>query len=141
MPAPLPVMMLFGLLLSAASLNVAARLHPAGEVLNTDNFQLLVDNLKNKNEVFLVPGAWLITRDEGDARHRQEMTPEQRDRLKERRKRFESLPPQEKQRLKDARKKFRQLPPEERKKLKQKWRDLSPEERDKAINKKRKKKA
>ena len=141
MPTPLPLMMVFALLLSGASLNASARLHSVDEVLNSTNYQIVADYLSNANEVLLTPKTWLIARQEGDARHRKEMTPEQRDRLKERRKRFESLPPEEKKRLKEARKKFRQLPPEERKKLKQKWRELSPEERDRAINKKRKKKA
>jgi len=141
MATSLPLTIVLSLVLSAVSLQAFAHLDSAGGGLNSDNYQLVDANLSNPYKVLLAPEKHLIARQEGNANRKKEMTPEQRKRLKERRKRFDSLPPEEKQRLKDTRKKFKQLPPEERKRLKQKWRDLSPEERDRAINKKRKKKA
>ena len=141
MAPPLPLTIVLNLLLSGLSLQASARLDPADIDLNADNYQIVANILSNPYKVLLASEKHLITGQADDAGRRKDMTPEQRKRLKERRKRFESLPPEEKQRLKEARKKFKQLPPEERKRLKQKWRDLSPEERDKAIKKKRQKKA
>ena len=141
MAVPLPLIIVLSLVLSGLSLQALARLDSDNKGLNTINYQLVDDSLSNPYKVVLTPEKYLITGRSDDAGRRKDMSPEQRKRLKERRKRFESLPPEEKQRLKDTRKKFKQLPPEERKRLKQKWRDLSPEERDKAIKKKRQKKA
>jgi hypothetical protein len=141
MAAPHPLVIVLSLVLSGVSLQASARLDPVGRSSNGYYYQLVAGTLSNPYKVLLVPEKHLIAGQTGDAKHRKDMTPEQRERLKERRKRFESLPPEEKQRLKEARKKFKQLPPEERKRLKQKWRDLSPEERDKAIKKQRQKKA
>ena len=141
MAAPQPLTIILSLLLSGVPLQAFARVSPAGIDLNTANYQSVAASFSNPYEVLLTPEKYLITRQENDKDRQKDMTPEQRKRLKERRKRFESLPPEEKQRLKEARKKFKQLPPEERKRLKQKWRDLSPKERDKAIKKKRQKKA
>ena len=141
MAAPHPLIIVLSLVISGASLQASARLSSVEESSVIYNYQLVDAALSNPYKVLLAPKEHLIARQESDASRRKDITPEQRERLKERRKRFESLPPQEKQRLKEARKKFKQLPPEERKRLKQKWRDLSPEERDKAIKKKRQKKA
>ena len=141
MAPPLPLTIVLSLLLNGLSLQAFARLNPAGVDLNTDNYQIVANGFSNPYKALLAPEKYLITGRSDDADRRKDMTPEQRKRLKERRKRFESLPPEEKQRIKETRKKFKQLPPEERKRLKQKWRDLSPKERDKAIKKKRQKKA
>ncbi len=141
MAPSLPLIIVLSLVLSGVTLPAFARLSPADKELNSFYYQMVDDGLSNPYEVLLAPEKHLIARQADDANRRKEMSPEQRKQLKARRKRFESLPPEEKQRLKDARQKFKQLPPEERKRLKQKWRDLSPQERDRAINKKRKKKA
>lgn len=141
MASPHPLIIVFSLALSGISLEASACLSPVDKDLNTFHYQLVAGFLSTPNKVLLVPEKHLIARQSGDENRRKDMVPEQRDRLKARRKRFESLPPEEKQRLKETRKKFKQLPPEERKRLKQKWRDLSPEERDKAIKKKRQGKA
>ena len=141
MAVPLPLIIVFSLVLSGVPLQTLAHLDSDNKTQNTFNYQLVTDILSNPNKVLLAPEKYLITGRADDAGRRKDMSPEQRKRLKERRKRFESLPPEEKQRLKETRKKFKQLPPEERKRLKQKWRDLPPEERDKAIKKKRQKKA
>jgi hypothetical protein len=141
MAAPHPLIIVLSLVISGASLQASARLSSVEESSVIYNYQLVDAALSNPYKVLLAPEKHLIARQESDANRRKDITPEQRERLKERRKRFESLPPEEKLRLKEARKKFKQLPPEERKRLKQKWRDLSPEERDKAIKKQRQKKA
>jgi len=117
--------------------------HPVPSDLNIYKYHLIqypMDYLSNDSKGFVGSKTLLLAQKEGSPRgNKQDMTPEQRERFKERRKRFESLSPQEKKRVKEARKKFKQLPPEEREKLRKKWRDLSPKERDRAIKKKRKK--
>jgi len=120
------------------SASAHTRLNTANENNNIYNYQLTTDDLSNIDEVISPLEIQIIARQENNAKPGKAMTPEQRKRLKERRKRFEALPAEEKQRLKEARKKFKQLPPEERKRLRQKWRNLSPEQRDKAIKRKRK---
>lgn len=136
MAAPLPLTIIFSVLLSSVSLQVSARLEPLFLNANTNNYHEVGSILANPYQGFIVPETFLITGRADDAGSQKEMSPEQRKRLKERRERFESLSPSEKKRLKEARKKFKQLPPEERKRLKQKWKDLSPEERNKVIRKK-----
>ncbi len=54
---------------------------------------------------------------------------EQRQRIEDRRRRFEALPPNQQQRLIQARERFLQLPPEDRERLRQRWQQMSPEER------------
>lgn len=141
MASPHPLIIVFSLALSGLSLQASARLASVDNGLNNFHYQLVTASLSNPYKVLMAPEKYFITSQTGDANRSKDMTPEQRKRLKERRKRFESLPPEEKQRLKETRKKFKQLPPEERKRLKQKWRDLSPEERDRAIKNKRQEKA
>lgn len=141
MALPFPLTAVLSLLLSGLSLQASARMTPVDIDLNIYDYQAINDRLPNPQKVLLAPEKHLMTGWSDDAGRRKDMSPEQRKRLKERRKRFESLPPEEQQRLKEARKKFKQLPPEERKRLRQKWRDLSPKEREKAIRKKRQKKA
>ena len=138
MLSPLSSIIAIALLMSCVSASAHTRLNSVNEKSNIYNYQLTTDNLSNIDEVISPQGIQIIARQENNAKPGKEMTPEQRKRLKERRKRFEALPTEEKQRLKEARKKFKQLPPEERKRLRQKWRNLSPEQRDKAIKSKRK---
>lgn len=67
----------------------------------------------------------------------EELTPEQKERIRKRREKFNSLPPEEQERIKKAREKFKKLPPEERKKLKEKWKKMTPQERQQYRNEKR----
>ena len=59
----------------------------------------------------------------------EQLTAEQRERLEERRKHFESLTPQEQAKIREARKKYKEMPADERRKLKEKWKNMTPEER------------
>lgn len=68
-------------------------------------------------------------RGDGDRRRYESLSPEERDRLRERRELFKSLPPEERERIERAREKYRNLPPERREELKDKWRNMSPEQR------------
>ena len=135
---PLPSFIAITLLISCVSASAHTRLNTANDNINSYKYQIVVGKLSNLDEVKSSYETQIIARQENTAKPGKEMTPEQRKRLKERRKRFEALPAEEKQRLKEARKKFKQLPPEERKRLRQKWQNLSPEQRDKAIKRKRK---
>jgi len=129
--------MLLSLVLCSLSSQASTRLYPTDRNVNQHDYQLITSKISNSHKVDLLSNKPLIAR-QGDAESRKkEMSPEQRKRLKERRKRFDSLPPEERQRLNDTRKKFQQLPAEERQRLRQKWRNLSPEERDKAMQRKR----
>ena len=101
--------------------------------------QQIKQGLSNPYKVLTMAETLKTARQGDDKAHKKSRSPEQRQGIKERRQRFESLPPEEKRRVKEARKKFKQLPPQEREKLKQKWRNLSPEERQKSIQKKRSK--
>ena len=58
-----------------------------------------------------------------------QLSPEQKKRIKKRREHFEKLPPEQKQRVKDARENFQKMTPQERKKLQEKWQKMSPEQR------------
>ena len=135
----LPSIMLLSLVLCCLSSQASIRLDSVEININIENYQIVSVNLSNPYDVSILSNKGLDARQEDAASRRKEMSPEQRERLKERRKRFDSLPPEERQRLKETRKKFQQLSPEERQRLRQKWRNLSPEERDKAMQKKRKK--
>ena len=137
MQRPLPSMMLLSLVLCSLPSQASTRLYLAD--INIVNYQIINVNLSNPYEALLPSNRGLNARQEGAENRRKEMSPEQRKRLKERRKHFDSLAPAERQRLKETRKKFKQLPPEERQRLRQKWRNLSPEERDKAMQRKRRK--
>lgn len=68
-------------------------------------------------------------RDKRDKKRYDKLSPEQRERLRERRELFKSLPPEERERIERAREKFRNLPPERREELKEKWHNMSPEQR------------
>lgn len=65
-----------------------------------------------------------------------ELSAEQKERIKKRRETFKALPPEEREQIHKARKKFHKMPPEKREKLKAKWRNMSPEEKDRAYKKK-----
>jgi DNA-binding PadR family transcriptional regulator len=67
----------------------------------------------------------------------QDLTPEQRETLHQRREDFKSLPPEERERIQKAREKFHNMPSEERQKLKDKWRSMTPEERERAYKNKK----
>lgn len=54
---------------------------------------------------------------------------EQRQRIEDRRRRFEALPQNQQQRLIQARERFLHLPPEDRERLRQRWQQMSPEDR------------
>lgn len=54
---------------------------------------------------------------------------EQRQRIEDRRRRFEALPQNQQQRLIRARERFLHLPPEDRDRLRQRWQQMSPEDR------------
>lgn len=54
---------------------------------------------------------------------------EQRNRIEDRRRRFEALPPNQQQKLIRARERFLHLPPEDRERLRQRWQQMSPEDR------------
>ena len=133
------------LLLGVVAVDAFSLVHPVPSGSSAYKYyeiQYSVDSLSNYSEVIEGSKTLLLAQKEGSPRgNKHDMTPERRERLKERRKRFESLSPQEKKRVKEARKRFKQLPPEEREKLRKKWRDLSPQERGRAIKKKRQKKA
>jgi len=62
----------------------------------------------------------------------EELSPEQRKKLRQRRNDFNALPREEQERIHRARDKFRNMPPEKREKLKAKWRNMSPEEQNRA---------
>lgn len=86
-------------------------------------------------EFGLEPGIiWEVVDNKRGYRHKryEELSPEQRKKLKQRRDDFNALPQEEQNRIHRARDKFRNMPPEKREKLKEKWRNMSPEERDKA---------
>jgi len=134
---PLPSIIAIALLMSCVSVSAHTRLNPIVDKNNIYKYQLTSDILSNSDEAKPPPEIQIISRQENSATPGKEVTAEQRERFKERKKRFEALPAEEKQRLKEARKKFKQLPPEERKRLRQKWQNLSPEQRDKAIKRKR----
>lgn len=67
----------------------------------------------------------------------QELTPEQRKKLRKRREDFKSLPPEERERIQKAREKFHNMPPEERQRLIDKWRSMTPEERQRSYKNKK----
>ena len=134
-----PSMILLSLVLCSLSSQASSRLYSADRDINQHNYQLISAGISNPHKVKLRSNKPLMARQEDAERLRKDMSPEQRLRLKERRKRFDSLAPEERQRLKETRKRFQQLPPEERQRLRQKWRNLSPEERDKAMQRKRRK--
>lgn len=76
----------------------------------------------------------------GNHRKRYEdLTPEQREKLRKRRDDFRSLPPEERERIRNAREKFRKMSPEKRQELKDKWKKMTPEERKQRHRKKDKK--
>lgn len=136
----LSLTIVLSLSLIALSVEASVRRNPVDTGLSIDIYQPITGSLSNPYEVLFAPEKSLITGRADNVEQRKNLTSEQRERLKERRKRFQSLPPEERQRLKEARKKFKQLPLEERKRLKQKWRNLSPEERHKSIMRKKEKK-
>lgn len=70
----------------------------------------------------------------------EDLTPEQKERLRQRREKFKSLPPEERERIKKAREKFKKASPEERGKLREKWQKMTPEERNKHRKKMKNKK-
>lgn len=70
-----------------------------------------------------------------------ELTPEQRRKIEERRKRFEALPTSEKERIKKARQVYRALPPERRRELRDEWKKMNAEERRNRSKKSRDKKS
>jgi len=136
----LNVLCLFLCVVAANAFSLAHHVPSESNSYNNYEIQRTTNSLSSSNEGLFGPKTLLLVKKDGVPRgNRPEMTPEQRERFKERRKRFESLSPKEKRRVKEARKRFKQLPPEERQKLRTKWRNLSPEERDKAIKKKLKK--
>jgi Protein of unknown function (DUF3106) len=77
---------------------------------------------------------WEIAENKHEYRHKryEELSPEQRKKLRQRRDDFNALPQEEQERIHRARDKFRDMPPEKREKLKEKWRNMSPEERNRA---------
>ena len=135
----LPSMMLLSLILCSLPSQASARLYLTDMSINIVNYHNVNANLSSPYKVLTPSNRALNARQEGAKSRRKEMSPEQRQRLKERREHFDSLAPEERQRLKETRKRFQQLPPEERQRLRQKWRNLSPEERDKAMQRKRRK--
>jgi hypothetical protein len=54
---------------------------------------------------------------------------ERRNRIEDRRRRFEALPRDQQQRIMQTRERFLHLPPEDRERLRQRWQQMSPEER------------
>lgn len=142
MPALQRLLIVLGLFLCIVVPDALSLAYPASNEIASnkhEKIQYAMDSLSNKTGSFLGSKAVLIAQKEGSPRsNKRDMTPEQRERLKERRKRFESLSPEEKKRVKEVREKFKQLPPGEREKLRKKWRNLSLKERDKALKKKHK---
>ena len=67
--------------------------------------------------------------DKKDRKRFESLTPDDREKLRERREIFKSLPAEERERIERAREKYRNLPPERREELKEKWRKMSPDER------------
>lgn len=65
----------------------------------------------------------------GDSSDQRWDNAEQRNRIEDRRRRFEALPPNQQQKLIRARERFLHLPPEDRERLRQRWQQMSPEDR------------
>ena len=65
----------------------------------------------------------------GDSSDQRWDNAEQRNRIEDRRRRFEALPPNQQQKLIRARERFLHLPPEDRERLRQRWQQMSPEYR------------
>ncbi len=64
-----------------------------------------------------------------EKKHWKDLTPQQRDRIRERYRRFQELPGDEQARIRERHEWFKNLSPIERHQLRDKWRRLSPEER------------
>ncbi len=58
-----------------------------------------------------------------------DLTPEQRERIRERYRRFQELPPDQQERIRERHEWFKSLPPGERLELREKWKRMSPQER------------
>lgn len=58
-----------------------------------------------------------------------DLTPEQRDRIREHYRRFQELPPDQQARIRERREWFKSLPPGERRELREKWKGMTPQER------------
>lgn len=92
--------------------------------------------------VFADHPQWLLAEyrqdHEGRKRSWQELSPEEKARIRQRRQRFESLPPEHRRRLRDARERFQKMTPEQRQTLRRKWQEMSPEERRNMVSKSKK---
>lgn len=71
----------------------------------------------------------LAAKDDQGSHGRGKLSPEERQKLKKYRERFESLPPEERQRLREAREKYKKMSPEERQSLRKKWENMTEEEK------------
>lgn len=58
-----------------------------------------------------------------------DLTPEQRDRIRERYRRFQELPLDQQARIRERHGWFKSLPPGERRELREKWKSMTPQER------------
>lgn len=58
-----------------------------------------------------------------------DLTPEQRDRIRERYRRFQELPADQQARIRERHEWFKSLPPGERRELREKWKGMTPQER------------
>jgi len=61
------------------------------------------------------------------------MPPEQRQQLRQRWQKFQSLPPEQQQRVRESFNRFRQMPPEKRMELRRQWHQMSPEQRHRVL--------
>ena len=58
-----------------------------------------------------------------------DLSPDQRERIRERYRRFQELPPDQQARIRERHEWFKSLPPGERRELREKWKGMTPQER------------